>query len=525
MQSDSVEAAERQPILIAALQKALAYAHPVSAFELIETHISWVILTGSFAYKIKKPVKLGFLDFSTLEQRRHFCEEELRLNLRYAPGIYLAVVPICGSVNAPAVNGDGPAIEFALKMRQFPQSARLDKQLDAGLLNDKDLCALAETVAGYHDSARIIAYADDRESVLKIAAPMQDNFLPLRKIIDMEVLSRVQQWTAQSLRKLKPHLIRRRKDGCVRECHGDLHLANLVRSKTGIVAFDCIEFSAELRNIDVISDIAFLVMDLFAHARQDLAYAFLNRYLERRGDYAGMRVFGLYFVYHCMIRAKVAAIRSAERGADRGRDKDIVNLKHHLAVAARWIDATPPTLIAMHGYSGSGKTWLSSQLMSEFPAIRLRADIERKRLFNLDETVSSHSAPGTGIYAGHKTAAVYDKLLASARDLLDAGYSVIIDASFLQRAQRLRVIDLANRLRVPFALVVATAATDELERRLRARTLEGSDASEADIEVLKHQLATADSLADKEKSCAVFVATDKTVDAGQVIRNVRRVVS
>ncbi len=337
----------KQSELIASLLKPGAYRHPVASLELLETHISWVILTGTYAYKIKKSVKLDFLDFSTLRQRRHFCEEELRLNRRMAPQLYLDVVPICGNEKSPQVGGEGRAIEYALKMHQFRQSAQLDKQLDAGLLNENDMRDLAATIATYHRDAAVLDFSSDLDAVRQISAPQLDNFPTINSVADLKTTRRVREWTAQSLRDLERTLIERHKNGFVRECHGDLHLANLVRLSSGIVAFDCVEFSAALRNIDVISDVAFLAMDLVARARQDLAGIFVNRYLECTGDYSGMSVFGLYFVYHSMIRAKIAALRSGERHEAEGRLEDIAKLKHYLAVAIRWIDRPLPIVVGM----------------------------------------------------------------------------------------------------------------------------------------------------------------------------------
>jgi aminoglycoside phosphotransferase family enzyme/predicted kinase len=523
MAPDETGTVEEQSRLIRALLKRECFPHPVSSIEVFETHISWVIATGPFAYKIKKAVNLGFLDFSTLRRRKFFCEEELRLNQQWAPELYLAVVPVCGSHDRPSVAGEGVAIEYAVKMVQFPQSAQLDKQLNAGLLHEKDLYDLAETVAGYHGKARIIEYADERESVKKVKVPMLDNFAPVAKAIDMDLLTRVQKWTSTSLYELKPNLVQRRKNGFVRECHGDLHLANLVRLSRGIVPFDCVEFSADLRNIDVLSDIAFLVMDLVAGARQDLAYAFLNRYLECTGDYDGMRVFGLYFVYHCMIRAKVAAIRSTERANAEERRHDIEGLKHNLAVAIRWIQAPVPRLLAMHGYSGSGKTWLSSQLMTQLPAIRVRSDVERKRLFDLDETASSDSKPGMGIYTKASSARVYDALIEKAERLLGAGFSVIIDASFLRRADRQLLVSLADRQNLDHAILDTSAERVALEQRLRNRSVEDQEVSEADIHVLEHQFDTADALTAAEVERTVRVPTDRDVDIGDVIKSLRSI--
>lgn len=512
-----------QSALIEALLNPRAYSHPVSSIELVETHISWVILTGTFAYKVKKAVRLDFLDFGSLERRRYFCEEELRLNRRWAPDLYLDVVPVRGTSDRPTLGGDsGSVIEYALKMRQFPQDAQLDEQLHAGLLHEKDMVSLAETIARYHGAANVIEYANDRESVGKVRAPMLDNFAPLRQAIDMDLLSRVQEWTTNSLRDLKPGLIQRRKDGFVRECHGDLHLANLVRLPNGIVAFDCVEFSAELRNIDVISDIAFLVMDLVAHARQDLAYILLNRYLECTGDYSGMGVFGLYFVYHCMIRAKVAAIRSVERTAREDREEDIERLKHDLAVAARWIDQAPAKLIAMHGYSASGKTWASSQLMSELPAIRVRSDVERKRLFGIDETDRSDSKPGAGIYTEEARARVYAILLAEAAGLLKAGFNVIVDAAFLRRDDRHSLRSLAENQGLFYGFVSTHADKAVLVSRMQKRRQDGETVSEADTSVLEHQYVHADPLDDEERARTVLVSTDTPTDPGQIIKSLRR---
>lgn len=512
----------QQRELIKALQKPDAYSHPVDAIEVVETHISWVILTGKYAYKIKKSVNLDFLDFSTLQRRRHYCEEELRLNRRWAPELYLGVVPIRGSRHQPSLEGEGEAIEYAVQMRQFPQKAQLDRQLDDGKLREEDMRRLAETIAAAHEGARVIEYADDSESVGKVSAPILENFSPVEQAIDMNVLHQVHEWTTATLKALKPALIRRRKNGFVRECHGDLHLSNLARLSNGIVAFDCVEFSADLRNIDVLSDIAFLVMDLVARARQDLAFAVLNRYLECSGDYAGMSVFGLYFVYHSMIRAKVAAIRSAAGRNAVERDKEVEQVKHYLAVAVRWVRSPKPRLLAMYGYSGSGKTVLSSQLLTRLPAVRIRSDIERKRLSGLGELASSHSQPGQGIYSAAGSDAVYGRLFASAGALLDAGFNVIIDASFLRRADRSGLRSLADRAGAPYAIVATGADDDELRRRLRSRTARGTDASEAGVEVLEHQQRTAEPLSEDETRRAVYVRTDEDVDAEDVVKSINR---
>ena len=502
----------RQSELIASLLKPEVYPHPVESLKLIETHISWVILTGVYAYKIKKSLKLDFLDFSTLRKRRHYCEEELRLNRRMAPQIYLEVVPICGSEPSPEFGGRGRAIEYALKMHQFRQSAQLDKQLEAGLLNENDMRDLAATIAAYHRDAVVLDFAGEEDAIHEIREPQLDNFPPIKSVTDLLTARHIEAWTERSLKELEQTLVQRRKQGFVRECHGDLHLKNLVRLPSGIVAFDCVEFDAALRNIDVISDLAFLAMDLVAYARQDLAAILVNRYLESTGDYAGMSVFGLYFVYHCMIRAKVAAVRY-------GDDSD--QLKHYLGVAIRWIRRPLPIVLGMHGFTGSGKTWLSALLMSELPAIRVRSDIERKRQLAIAETASTESSPGGGAYTALARAEIYELMMEIIDSLLEAHFSVIADASFLLHKHRHLLAALAKRKGVSLVWIDASASNEELLRRLKFRKTIRDDASEAGPEVLEYQYGHTDCLTDAELEHTVVVRTDQQVDPGAVIKSIK----
>ncbi len=482
--------------LIAALREQSPWPHPVSEPELIETHISWVFLTGDYAYKIKKPVDLGFLDFSTLERRRHFCEEEVRLNRHWAPELYLGVVPIGGTPERPVPGGEDPAIEYAVKMRQFPRGALLSEQLDAGKLSADDLRSLAETVAERHREAPRARIELVRSGRIRHA--MMENFDHLAGLADGELLRGLQSWIERELERREPELLRRQKAGLARECHGDLHLRNLVRLDSGIVPFDCIEFSEELRSIDVMSDVAFLFMDLVERDRRDLAYVFLNRYLECSGDYDGIAILALYFVYHCLIRAKVLAIRHMERNPDGDADADLAEMSRYCRVAAERAEQSPAWLLLMHGYSGSGKTYLSEKLMAELPAIRIRSDIERKRLFGLAEAERSHSAVGRGLYGRRAGKRVYKRLLTAAAVSLGGGENVILDAAFLDARSRTRARKVANTAGVAWRIVDVTAPLDVLVGRLAARSSRPGEASEADVRVLEYQLDHAEPLTDEE---------------------------
>ncbi len=510
----------RGETLIASLLHERAYPHPVENIQLLETHISWVILTGSFAYKIKKPIKLEFLDFSSLERRKFFCNDELRLNRRWAPELYLDVVAICGSIEKPVVGGDGPPIEYAVKMLQFPQVAQLDVQLDAGLLLDADMIELAEMIAAQHGTAAVIEQRDAKDAIESIRHPMLANIEHLKLHLGWDELQGLSSWTRNNLQDLQATLIRRQKDGFIRECHGDLHLRNLVRLPSGIVAFDCVEFSADLRNVDVISDVSFLAMDLIARERRDLAYVFINRYLECTGDYAGMAVFGLYYVYHALIRAKVAAIRSVERIDETDRQHDPEEIAHCCSIARRWTVSGRPVLIAMHGFSGSGKTSLSQILVSRLPAIRVRSDIERKRVYKLAETEGSGACVGKGIYDPHARTRIYGILAAAAEESLQLGQNVIVDASFLNREDRRHFHALAKRLNADFLIVDTCAEPDELLRRVRLRQRDASDASEADASVLQYQFEHAEPLGSEEIERTVTVATDTEIDVRSVVEQI-----
>jgi aminoglycoside phosphotransferase family enzyme len=504
--------------MIEALLSAAAYPHRVGRIELLETHISWVILTGEYAYKIKKPVDLGFLDFRALDSRRHFCEGELRLNQCWAPRLYLDVVPIVSEDGRYRIGGDGEAVEYAVRMRQFDQAMRLDHLIERGRLTPDDVLELADEVARRHDAARRIAPRKGlRETTEQL---IWDNFEELRDEVPDAFLARLHGWMQSRLARYSALFGQRVESGYFRECHGDLHLANIVRLAEGIRAFDCIEFSRDLREIDVVADYAFLTMDFIARGAVGYAYTFVNRYLENNGDYEGARLLPLYLLYRAMVRAKVAVIGREQHAARTDRAEDRHTIDRYCALARALTSQSRPTLVVMTGLSGSGKTWLSSGLVPALPAIRLRSDLERKRRFDLEETADSASGIATGIYAPDISAAVYDDLLTAAAGLLDAGINVILDAAFLDAERRRRARGMAGEQGVPCVIVQTKAGTETLLRRLRRRATMG-DASEADVQVLRHQLETADPLDPGERDVTLTVDTEHDVDFAAIAARIR----
>jgi aminoglycoside phosphotransferase family enzyme/predicted kinase len=515
---------------IANMLRPAVFDHPVKKIELIETHISAVILTGDYVYKIKKPVDFGFLDFSTLEKRHTCCMEELRLNRRLAPDIYLDVVAITGTPEKPVIGGSGEAIEYAVKMAQFPQSAQLDHRLAAGQLRLEHMDAIAHMVADFHQH---IDVADDtmgfgtKEAVYQ---PVDENFRQIDEHIDTtpyaETLATLEQWSREGFERLATVFEQRKREGFIRECHGDMHLRNMLwlDSVEGgaeggrPLAFDCIEFNANLRWIDVISEVAFLVMDLQSRQQPPLANRFLNRYLEATGDYAGVAVLSFYLCYRALVRAKVDALRLEQKNlSPQERAQSLAEFESYLALASSYARSSAPKLIIMRGMSASGKSTVSQQLLDAAGMIRMRSDVERKRLFDIAAGTHAGGDIDAGIYTAQASQQTYAKLLELAAQVMSAGYSVIVDAAFLKHEQRLPFQQLAGSLGVSYTILEVTAPAEVLRQRIIARK---NDVSDAGLAVLEHQLSNWQPLHEEEKQKAVVVDTTEKLQIDAVMASI-----
>ncbi|HXN06899.1 MAG TPA: phosphotransferase, partial [Nitrospiria bacterium] len=382
--------------LIESLKKPEVYPHAVKALTLVETHISWVVLTGDYAYKIKKPVNLGFVDFSTLEKRKYYCEEELRLNRRLAPEIYLDIVKIAGSPAAPVLNGPGVPFEYAVRMKQFNRESELDRLVSGGIDLAPQFDDFATALARFHRSAEPAGRNSSFGTPEVLSRPMRENFEQIDDLVTEEKeglqLSDLRAWTESELQKTREYLVARKNGGFIRECHGDLHLANMVLIDNKIVVFDCLEFNENLRFIDVMSDMAFLLMDLEEKGKASLSARFLNAYLERSGDYEGITILRLYRVYRAMVRAKVASIRAGQQESGPERKRLIKESREYIRMASRNAVRERPFMAITTGPSGSGKSVLARGLGELFPAVVIRTDAERKRLALLDPLDKSRSA-------------------------------------------------------------------------------------------------------------------------------------
>ena len=500
-----------------------AFDHPAGAVEWIETHISWLVLAGDFVYKFKKPLKLDFLDFSTPALRRGACEEELRINRRTAPALYLGLVALSGQAGClqllPADTAPAGA-EPAVRMRRFAQEALLSHLLEQQRLLPSPIDALAQQVAQFHASAAVATPEQGWGTAQAVVAPVQDCLAALQPLVaqalsDMgPALRQVAQWCAAQGAALAPVFRQRLQSGRVRECHGDLHLANLVLIDGQPQLFDAIEFNPALRWIDCVADIAFLAMDLEARGRADLAWRFLNAWLECTGDYAGLQVLQYYRVYRALVRARVAGLRLAQvegEGGGDARAASLRELQRYLALAQRFTEPRAVELWLAHGFSGAGKSTQSQALIAERGVVRVRADVERKRLFGLAPQASSAAVPG-GIYTAEVSLRTHEVLAQAARWALGAGYTVLVDATFLNPAMRERFMALAVQAQVPCRILLFEAPLAVLRERVRSREQAGGDASEASVQVLEAQWAAAQPLSPAEEALTVHVDTTRPVD-------------
>ena len=501
-----------QRMLIDALAAALG-----PATQVYETHISWVLVAGAYAYKFKKAVRFDFLDFSTLDARLRYCREELRLNGKLAPDIYLDVAAVAGSVEKPMLEASGPAIEYAVKMRAFDQQSLWSNRLEKGLLGGADIDGLADNIARFHASAEV-APADSAWCTPAALQAIADETLTqilqlLESPQDRETAAMLRAWEGRQRDALRETFIQRKAASHIRECHGDLHSGNILSMNGRVEAFDCIEFNDSLRWIDVLNDIAFACMDLRFRQRPDLAARLLNRYLELSGDYQGLPVLRYYEVHRALIRCKIALLRQAQCAPDSEQARQALQeARAYLAYAAARCAVAPGAILIVHGFSGSGKSTVARVAVEAFDAIQLRSDVERKRMRGI-----AAGKTAAGLYAPDVTRLTYGRLLELARHVAQAGWRVIVDATFLRRAHRQPFVDLAAALGVPFRILDVRASQAVMRARLVARQAEKRDASDAGPEVLALQLESRDAFSAEEMRNVVGIDNESMV-SGETLR-------
>jgi len=454
--------------------------------DVIQTHISYVVLTGLFAYKVKKDVRLPFLDFSTLEARRHFVAEELRLNRAFAPELYIGTLPITMDGSGYRLDGEGEPVEWVLKMREFPGDSLWSKRFERDELTLTDMLRLGTRLAELHEAAdhdAEIARFGDPDRVARVA---EDNFTETEQFVgtiqEPSMLARTRALTRDFIATHRDLLIARQREGRIRACHGDLHLRNVCTLDGEVCLFDCIEFNAEFRNIDTLYDVAFMVVDLEYRNRPDLAYAFLNAYLERSGDYRGAALLPLYASMRAYVRAKVYSFQAIDSHLpERERAAAEEKARAFYTLAWCYTRSRSPEIWVVCGLSGSGKSTVGAWLAQQLGAVHLRSDAIRKHAAG----VPLDARAPKRVYSRARSKETYAAMTDIALFLAGFGLPVVMDAKFDRYADREELRALIGAKGIALRMVSCEAPQSLLRYRIARRR---SDVSDANLEVLERQL-------------------------------------
>jgi aminoglycoside phosphotransferase family enzyme/predicted kinase len=500
------------PTLIQQMLKPEFYPHPVAEpIDLIQTHISYVLLTGEYAYKVKKPVNFGFLDFTALAQRKYFCEEELRLNQRGAPHLYLEVLPITSVNNQLHLNGEGEPIEYVLKMCQFPQEALFIHLFEKGKLTEKWMEDLGRVVAKFHAHAQTNDAIRSFGHIARVREAIDQNYEQTEQYISgpqtQEQFDQTRNFTDQFFQEQQALFANRIASNRIRECHGDLHLGNICLWKDQILLFDCIEFNPSFRFVDVMYDVAFVVMDLEAQKRPDLANAFLNTYVEETGDWEGLQVLPLYLIRQAYVRAKVTSFLLDEPEiSEEAKAEAKKKAAHYYQLAWQYTQKHQGQLILMSGLSGSGKSTVARYFARRLQAIHIRSDAVRKHLGG----ISLYEKGGEKLYTPAMTEQTYRHLLNLGIRLAAQGYAVILDAKYDQQIFRITALEQAQVNHLPFHIFYCTAPLEVLRDRLQRRK---GDITDAGVDLLEQQLQTTQPFKELEQPYIKTLDTTQSLEA------------
>jgi uncharacterized protein len=501
------------------------YPHPVTMpIELMQTHASYVLLTGEFVYKLKKPVNFGFLDYSTVDKRQHFCQEEIRLNQRGAKELYLEVVSIVKQGNKYQLGNDGEIVDYAVKMVQFPQSTLLSNMFEAGAMTIDQIEEMGVVVAQFHANAQTNEYISSFGTVASIRQSIDDNYRHTEKYIGraqtQQQFTETKAYTDRFLLEHSQLFLDRIAGGFIRECHGDLHLRNICRWQSKTLLFDCIEFNEPFRFVDTMYDVAFAMMDLEARGRKDLANRFLNTYAEQTGDWEGLQVLPLYLSRQAYVRAKVTSfllddptISSEDRlvAAQTAGDYYRQAWEYTRTAAPDQLHPSQGRLILLAGLSGSGKSTLGKRIAMEIGGVHLRSDAVRKHLGGIPLL----SKGDDSLYTPEMTAKTYQRVLELGLKLAVQGFSAILDAKYDRQSLRAAVIDLAADRGIPVQMIHCIAPVDVLRDRLAHRT---GDIADATVDLLASQQAVWEDFTPAQR--ADLITADTTQDLSIVLRQI-----
>ena len=505
--------------LIAAMSRPDFYPHRPATVTLVQTHISYVLLAGERVYKVKKPVRFTFLDFSTLERRRHFSHEEVRLNRRLAPDVYLGVLGVSAEHGAYRLTteDDAAAVEYVIEMRCLPADRMLDRLLDRNAVTPAMIEAIADRLAEFHrcaDAGPAVTANGDPANVLAV---LEDNYANAQRFRDVTIAARdddaIQRFARAFLHRHDALFRRRQAEHRIRDCHGDLHSEHVCCTDP-LVIFDCIEFNSQFRYCDIASEMAFLAMDLDYHDHPELAAYLIERYTACAADADLGRLVPFYQCYRAYVRGKVDSLKSIEEEvapAERVAARE--SARRHFALAYRYTWAYSPALVVVAGLSGTGKSSVAAALHSRTGFVHINSDVVRKRIAGVPiETHAKPAAYDDGIYTPELSAQTYQTMLDAADSHLGAGRGALLDATFQLRIGRDAARALARRHGVPFLLVECRCDEAEVHSRLQHRAEQGGGPSDADWNVYLEQRRRFEPIGGDEESDRLIVNTTAPAD-------------
>ncbi|MBI2836293.1 MAG: AAA family ATPase [Chloroflexi bacterium] len=465
------------PEIAEALLDPAAYPEKPERVELVQTQMSFVFLTGDFVYKVKKPVNLGYLDYTTIEKRRYFCQREVELNRRLCPDTYLGVVPLVRRRKRIVIGGRGEAIEYAVKMRQLPQDRMLNVLLAADQVTPDMISQVAQRLAEFHEKAETGAVIRTFGNLFTIKTNTDENFRQTGKYIGVTIpqnrYERIKYFNGQFLKSEDFLLEQRVSRDRIRDCHGDLHAAHVCFTD-GICIYDCIEFNDRFRYGDVASEVAFLAMDLDHYGRADLSRSFVTAYVDSSGDTELTRLLGFYKCYRAYVRGKVESFKLDDPYISEADKKEVRESAASYFDLAGFYTRSNPALFITVGLVGTGKSVLARALASRTGAVVVSSDVVRKQLAAVPSTEHHFEQFDAGIYSPDFTRRTYDTMFAEAGGILSEGASVILDASFIRSQERQKAKELAQKMGADFFVIECTLSEEQVRQRLTQRLEEGT---------------------------------------------------
>lgn len=482
------------PHILESLRNPSTYPVQTRTVELIQTHVSWLFLTESHVFKLKKPVNFGFLDFSTLDLRRFYCHEEIRLNKRLCPDIYEQVIELHETDSGASFVGNGNVLDYAVMMKRLPADRMLDRLVDSGMISREEILIVAHAICVFHANAATSPYISEFGSLVQIRSNWRENFeqsLPFQvSTLPPTVCETINNYVDDFIDSHSTLFTERIENGYIRECDGDIHLGNICLYNNTAYIFDCIEFNERFRYSDTAADIAFFLMDLDFHRRPDLADAALSTYIAASGDAGLAQLVTFYKVYRAFVRGKVESLQLQDTGID-PEERAVAEKRaisyFRLAQGYCLRDRLPPTLFITCGTMGCGKSTLANQLAFELGFSTYNSDIVRKQLAGLQAGVAVQASFGIGLYSKEMSQRTYSQLEHLAEIELAKGHSVLVDACFATAAGRAEFSRLAASSHAQFVILFVQCDSGEQRRRLEARTHLGTSVSDGRVELLDEQ--------------------------------------